>query len=523
MLASKILNLIGFKDYNYCHNNIRTMSSFPKTNLIVAVDSNWGISKQNTIPWRIKEDSTFFQDVTKRIYEGNKRNVVIMGRNTWKALPDSFRGLKDRINIVVSSSMKEEELVNDNVTKSETYLVKSLTESMELSIKLNPGRIFIGGGSSIYKEALEKLNIDEIYLSKVNGRYNCDNIFPHNSLNSIISQYKEYFNKTFTVTDENVNKSVDVTFMKLYKDNLPSHFNVNNEEQQYLDLLENIIKTGHFRQTRNSKTWSKFAKNLEFDLSNGFPILTTKKVFFRGVFEELLFFLKGDTNAKHLSDKGIKIWEPNTTREFLDSVELKHYEVGDMGPMYGFNWSHFGTQYNGMNANYDGAGFNQLEYCLNLLKNDPFSRRILMTTYNPAVAKEGCLYPCHGVSILFNVENGHRLSCMMTQRSADTFLGVPFNISSYAMLICLLCEVINNDGNYKGPKFTPGRLIMNLGDVHIYEDHYSQVIRQILREPYNFPQLIFKRKVTELTDFKFEDLELIDYECYPNIPAKMIA
>ncbi|QKF93754.1 bifunctional dihydrofolate reductase/thymidylate synthase [Fadolivirus algeromassiliense] len=525
MFLPKILNFnpSRFKDlYKYNH-NIKHMSTFPRTNLIVAVDSNWGISKQNSIPWMIKEDSTFFQDVTKRVHAKDKKNVVIMGRNTWKALPDSFRGLKDRINIVVSSSMKEDELFNDNVTKSEIYLTKSLTDSMELCKKLNPGKIFIGGGSSIYKEAIEKLNIDEIYLTNIGKYYECDNVFPVDTLGKIITQYKEHSVKKFIVKDRNNDEDVEVSFRKLYKGNLPSRLNINSEEQQYLNLLEDILKTGHFRQTRNSKTWSKFGKTMEFDLSKGFPILTTKKIFLRGVFEELLFFLKGDTNANHLSEKGVKIWDANTTREFLDSVGLNHYDVGDMGPMYGFNWSHYNANYNNMNSDYTGQGFNQIEYCLNLLKKDPFSRRILMTTFNPAVAKQGVLYPCHGISILFNVEEGHKLSCMMTQRSADTFLGIPFNISSYAMLVHLFCEVINNDTEYKGPKFIPGRLIMNLGDVHVYENHHSEVIRQILREPYNFPQLIFKRKVTDLTDFKFEDMELIDYECYPNIPAKMIA
>lgn len=519
-MFSKNLNLTKsrFKS-NIIYNNY--MTNTLRTNLIVAVDSEWGISKQNCIPWKLKEDSNFFNDVTKRQYIKNKPNAVIMGKNTWKALPDTFRGLKDRINVVVSSSMTDDELNADNVTKSESYVVKTLNDGIELCNKLDLGKIFIGGGSSIYKEALEKVNIDEIYLTQIKGNFDCDNKFPGDILNSILPEYKEYSAKTFDIIDHNTGKVVETTFTKYYKGDLPMHLGVNKEEQQYLDLLEDIL-SGHFRQTRNSTVWSKFGKTIEFDLANGFPMLSTKKMFFRGAFEELMFFLKGDTNTKHLSEIGVKIWDANTSREFLDSVGLSHYEEGDMGEMYSFNFLHFGLEYKGMTYNHVG-GFNQIEYCLNLLKKDPFSRRILLTSFNPATASKGCLYPCHSLIMNWHVEENHRLSLSCYNRSQDMFLGNPINAISHCMLLLFFCEVINNDPNYSGPKFTPGRLIMNLGDVHIYEDHYEQCIRQILREPFAFSKLNFKRKVTNLTDFKFEDLELIDYECYPTIVAKMVA
>jgi thymidylate synthase len=224
-----------------------------------------------------------------------------------------------------------------------------------------------------------------------------------------------------------------------------------------------------------------------------------------------------------LSDIDVKIWEPNTTREFLDKVGLEKYDVGDMGPMYGFQLRNFNAPYHGPDSDYIGKGVDQVAYCLNLLKTDPYNRRILMTTFNPAQVTEGVLYPCHGISILFNVGPNHELSCMMTQRSVDTACGLPFNIVSYALLVHLFCQVINNDLNYLGPKFTPGKLIMNLGDTHIYKDHYSDIIRQVLREPHKFPQLKFNRQVTNLTDFKFTDMELVEYQSYPIIGFKMVA
>ena len=495
--------------------------------LIVAVDINNGISKNGLIPWKIKEDSNFFQDVTKRQYEKGKVNAVIMGKNTWLSFPETIRGLKDRINIVVSSTLTEEELSKQNTSLCEAYVVKTLDQGIALAYKLKVGHTFICGGSNIYKEALVKYTIKELFVTKIYWNYECDNVFPidvfmHNS--PIYNKYTMHTRHGFTVaSSNNQDNKIEIEFFKYYEGQKPEYLNVNKEEQQYLDLLDYILKKGHFRQTRNSKTWSTFGKTMEFDLSQHFPILSTKRVFFRGVFEELLFFLKGDTNATHLSEKGVKIWDPNTTREFLDSVKLNHYAVGDMGPMYGFNWLHYNAEYLGMDADYTNQGFNQIEYCLNLLKTDPFSRRIIMTTFNPGKAKEGVLYPCHGISIMFNVDETWKLSCMMFQRSADSFCGVPFNISSYALLIHFFCEIINNDITYTGPKFSPGKLIMNFGDTHIYEDHYSETVRQVLREPYKFPQLIFKRCVNNLTDFKFEDIELVNYECYPNINVKMVA
>ena len=159
-------------------------------------------------------------------------------------------------------------------------------------------------------------------------------------------------------------------------------------------------------------------------------------------------------------------------------------------------------------------------------KNDgflsPYSRRILMTTYNPAQAQQGVLYPCHGISLIFNVEEENKLSCMMTQRSSDFFHGVPFNIASYALLLHLFVEVINNDPEYKN-KLSVGRLIMVFGDSHIYRTHYSECIRQILRDPIDFPQIKFNKKITNLENIKYEDIEIINYKCHSGIIAKMVA
>jgi dihydrofolate reductase len=234
-------------------------------NLIVAVDTKWGISKNGKIPWRLKEDSNFFLDVTKREYIKNKKNAVIMGKNTWKSLPPSTRGLKDRISIVVSSTMTKDELNNDNISQSESYLVKTLDEGIALCSDINPGKVFIGGGMSIYKEAMERYQMDEIYLTKIDKDYDCDNTLPLNIL-SYLEKYKAHSEQTFTLLDQITKNNVNATFTKLYFDFKPKHFDINREEQSYLNLLENILKNGHFRKTRNSNTWSSFGKSLKFDL-----------------------------------------------------------------------------------------------------------------------------------------------------------------------------------------------------------------------------------------------------------------
>ena len=500
-------------------------------NLIVAVDRKGGISKKGIIPWRFKEDSNFFLDVTKRQYVPGEKNAVIMGKNTWKSFPDIARGLKDRINVVVSRTMTNDELISDNKTDSEVYLVKSVTEGLKLCDEIKPGKVFIGGGSEIYKEVIQNHEIDELYITKIDADYDCDNTI---SLGSILFNYKTHSNNRFYINDIINKKSSFVDFIKMYKNIKPTHYEKNLEEQQYLNLLKTTLD-GDVKQTRNSMTYSTFGNILEFDLNKGFPLLTTKKVLFEKAFKELMFFLRGDTNTNHLVDEGVKIWEPNTRRAFLDSNNLSHLEEGDMGGMYGYQWLHYGEPYKGMNIDYTGKGFNQLEYVIDLLKTDPFSRRILMTTFDPSEAHNGCLFPCHGVSIIFNASEiiphgnmgnspfAYSLSCMMVQRSLDLCCGFAFNCIQYSLLVHFLCEIINNDVNYKGPHFYPGTLKMVFADTHIYKSHKSEVIRQILREPHQFPELTINRKVTDITDFKLEDISINNYTHYPFLKYQMVA
>ena len=250
---------------------------------------------------------------------------------------------------------------------------------------------------------------------------------------------------------------------------------------------------------------------MRFDLSESFPMLTTKDVFWRGVAEELRWFVKGDTNAKHLSDAKIKIWDGNASREFLDGIGLTQREEWDLGPVYGFQWRHFGAQYKTMHDNYDGQGVDQIADIIRLLKNEPTSRRILMTAWNPSAIKEMALPPCH-ILAQFYVTADKKLSCQMYQRSCDLGLGVPFNISSYALLTCMLAQVCGLER---------GEFIHTLGDAHVYSNHVEPLKEQLQRVPHPFPYLKINPEINEITEFQFSDFRLVNYTHHPKIKMQM--
>jgi thymidylate synthase len=299
-------------------------------------------------------------------------------------------------------------------------------------------------------------------------------------------------------------------------------------EKQYIELLSAILTQGDVRDTRNSITRSIFGERLVFDLKKGFPLLTTKQMFLRGIFEELMWFLRGETDSKILEGKKVNIWKENTSKEFLEKMNLP-YQEGDVGNMYGYQLCHSGTSYQGCDQDYSGKGFNQIDYCLKLLREDKYSRRIIMSTFSPSDSDKGVLYPCHGIVIQFYVKetNGiNYLSCHMYQRSADMFLGVPFNIASYALLTELICSTLNQERREDPTEllFFPDRLIMSFGDLHIYNSHIKQVEEQISREPLDPPKLsICCEKITSYKQFEWEHIHIENYQSHPRIIAKMIA
>lgn len=295
---------------------------------------------------------------------------------------------------------------------------------------------------------------------------------------------------------------------------IPTSTVVNKEEKQYLDLIRKILAEGDVRSDRTGTgTKAIFGTQMRFSLANNtLPLLTTKRVFYRGVLEELLWFIRGDTNAKHLQEKGVHIWDGNSTRAFLDSRGLGGNEEGDLGPVYGFQWRHFGAEYVDFHTDYTGQGVDQLQEIIDTLRSNPTDRRMVLSAWNPAALSRMALPPCH-MFCQFFVAKG-RLSCQMYQRSCDVGLGVPFNIASYSLLTIMVAWVCGLE---------PGEFIHVMGDTHVYLNHVEALKVQLEREPRAFPKLRIKpgTQRESIDGFKFEDFELSDYAPYPKIEMEM--
>lgn len=257
--------------------------------------------------------------------------------------------------------------------------------------------------------------------------------------------------------------------------------------KQYLELLQHIKDTGNFKADRTGTgTYSVFGYQMRFDLSEGFPVLTTKKLHLRSIIYELLWFLKGESNIQYLKDNKVSIWD-----EWAD-------ENGDLGPVYGKQWRKWECA--------DGSVVDQISNVIQQIKNNPDSRRLIVSAWNVADIEKMKLPPCH-VLFQFYVSNGE-ISCQLYQRSADVFLGVPFNIASYALLLMMVAQVCG---------LKPKHFIHTFGDVHIYSNHMEQVDLQLSRTPKTLPKMKINPKVTSIFDFTYEDFELVDYHPDPHI------
>ncbi len=259
--------------------------------------------------------------------------------------------------------------------------------------------------------------------------------------------------------------------------------------RQYLDLLQHILDHGTDKSDRTGTgTRSVFGYQMRFDLSDGFPLCTTKKLHVRSIIYELLWFLKGDTNVKYLQEHGVRIWN-----EWADAN-------GNLGPVYGKQWRSWEAP--------DGTTVDQISRAVDLIRNNPDSRRIIVNAWNVGELKEMALTPCHCL-FQFYVLDG-KLSCQLYQRSADTFLGVPFNIASYALLTHMIAHVCG---------LQVGEFVHTFGDVHLYTNHFDQARLQLSREPRPLPQLKINRQVSSIFDFRYEDFEILDYNPHPHIKA----
>ncbi|EXJ92817.1 thymidylate synthase [Capronia epimyces CBS 606.96] len=357
------------------------------------------------------------------------------------------------------------------------------------------------------------------------------------------------------VQKESLNTSSTMTKASPIETNArtPSSKGTHHEEYQYLDLIRDILERGEHRPDRTGTgTLSLFGPpQLRFSLSKPdpssdtteripvLPLLTTKRVFLRAVTTELLWFVAGCTTSKPLSEAGIHIWDGNGSRQFLDNLGFTEREEGDLGPVYGFQWRHFGAEYQDCHADYNGKGVDQIKEVVRKLKHNPYDRRIILSAWNVADLSKMALPPCHmfaqfyvsypdaprGEAAVQQQVNGSEnadkprpkghLSCLLYQRSCDMGLGVPFNIASYALLTHMLayaCDLV------------PGELIHTMGDAHVYLDHIDALKEQLLREPREFPTLNIKRNDRgsgEMDGWKVEELEVVGYKPHGGIKMKM--
>lgn len=288
-----------------------------------------------------------------------------------------------------------------------------------------------------------------------------------------------------------------------------------HQEQQYLDLIRNILDNGTWEEGRNGRTKSVFGNMMRFSLDKGqIPILTTKKTAWKTCLKELLWFVRGETDNRLLQEQGVHIWDGNTTREFLDSRKL-NYREGLIGPGYGFQWRNFNAAYDPTTGSTEENGIDQLQQIIDALK-DPAqrtSRRLVMTAWNPCQLNEMALPPCH-ILCQFNVHDGNKLSCSMYQRSADVGLGVSFNIASYSFLTHLLakhCGLVAHE------------FVYFMGNCHLYEDHVEPMQSILNKPPFPFPTVSIKEVRENINDYMVDDFVIDGYQSHELIKMKMIA
>jgi thymidylate synthase len=289
-----------------------------------------------------------------------------------------------------------------------------------------------------------------------------------------------------------------------------------HEENQYLNLLDDILSTNSEFVGRNGKTLSIYGSAMRFSLeNNSIPLITTKKVAWKTCLRELLWFIKGSTNNKLLKEQNVHIWDANGSREFLDSRGLQNNNEDDLGPIYGFQWRHYNADYVSCDTDYSNKGIDQLKEVINTLKDPELrnSRRMIISAWNPCQLNSMALPPCH-IMMQFNVTNNNKLSCSMYQRSNDEACGTCFNIASYSFLTHLLAIHCGLE---------PYEFIYYKGNCHIYEEHISNIKIQLQRQPYEFPTLQILNKRENIEDYNIDDFKVCNYKYHEPLEYKMVA
>lgn len=504
-------------------------------NIIVAVGNyipgkGYPIGKGGGLPWHSTSDLRWFKQKTLN-------HPVIMGRKTYESIG---KPLQDRLNIVVTRNKKITNGENDN-----PIFANSLENAITLAKEKSKEDIFIIGGSTMFKEALKKDLVDNINMDMLSEKCeDADTFFDFDTSRFETNEPVETVKKS---------KAYAVTWSKKIE--------MNQVDKQYHDLLEEIIEKGTRKQTRSGATRSLFDRTMRFNLQDGLPLITTKKVFYKGIIHELLWFLKGDTNIRYLVENNVHIWDddayryylenrdkleasykntPYSKEEFIEKVKEKKeyvnsdnqkYSLGDLGPVYGRQWR-------------DWDGHDQIAEIVDKLRHHPDDRRIILSAWNVDDLGKMALPPCHMMAVFNTKEMTEKermnwyykyhedciipdvvpdeewldqtrfpkrvLNCSFVMRSNDFCAGNPYNIAQYAMLVYMLCKVCN---------LAPGELVYHGIDVHVYENHVEAAREQLKRKGSGvIPKLKFKRYIKDINDFRYEDFDIIRYS--PDEPIK---
>ena len=486
----------------------------------------------NELLFKLKEDMSFFRKITTESLSTDsklKYNVLVMGNNTYKSLGTDY--LKKRINIVLSNTQKTKKITN--VTEPGIYYF-NMQQFISYYKMFNPN-VFIIGGASIYNTFLShnSLKPTKIYLTHVQktDKKWILNVTPTIFMNHLPEKYQLIgYSQQYHSVDSSILKDPEQNLTR-HKDGAESilkyrilyyeYKNIRHEERNYFGLLHQILKNGNERSDRTGTgTQSLFGTGMKFDISKTIPLMTTRATPFKMILEELLWMTRGDTDAKILEKKGINIWSENSSREFLDKRGLD-YPIGVLGPLYSWQMRFSGADYNIENADTSKidtlkiGGVDQLKNIENLLKTDPFSRRILMSYWNASDLDKMALNPCH-VLVQFYVQeiNGIKyLSSQMYQRSSDS-IALSFNAVFYTVLTHILAKKCG---------MVPNEFTFIIGDAHAYKNNIEGVKEQLSRDPIPFPKLKISNDIIDKDwkDMSINDFELIGYFSKPNIKMQM--
>jgi thymidylate synthase len=499
---------------------------------VVHYKNKLAIGRNNNLLVKLKDDMEFFKNITSLTPPINHstidKNVVVMGRKTWFSIPRKYRPLPDRLNIVLTNDESLQKLSPypwkwklglPIIPKKKVYFM-SYNNFLHFYKHTN-ANVFVIGGAEIYKQFMSNpsLSPNKIFLTEVQKYHFEKGLEPDTFLTPPDERYK-----LTNVSRKMYDKGYDTYFRFLTFEKS----NSKSEEHKYLDFCTDILNNGSKRPDRTGTgILSTFGHQIHFDISECVPLFTTKRVAWKHVIEELLWFCRGDTDNKVLQNKGIKIWDGNTSRDFLDSRGLFDYEDGVGGPIYGFQIRFFGANYSQSFADTSQVditkigGVDQLDYVISELKTNPYSRRILMCYWNPPDLSKMVLAPCHfscqfyvDTSNVEGEETSRRLNCHFNMRSNDMFLGCPFNIFSYAVLtyiIALKCDM------------QPGKLVYTVGDAHIYTNHIEQMREQTSRVPRPFPKLFLNPDIAkkDWSEITIDDFELAGYMPHSSIQGRM--